>query len=165
MSDLIVTFETNLGDFKIKLFKDEVPRTVSNFYNLGTEGFYNEVIFHRIIDGFMIQGGDPTGTGRGGPDYRFKDEFHPNLRHDKPGILSMANAGPDTNGSQFFITVVATPHLDNRHSVFGEVVDGHEVVDKIGKVSTGPMDKPNEDVKIVSLKFEGDFTPVDIQKV
>lgn len=164
-NNLFVTFTTNQGNFKVKLHQDKVPRTVSNFYQLGKEGFYNGVIFHRVIKNFMIQGGDPTGTGMGGPKYRFKDEFHPELKHSRPGILSMANAGPNTNGSQFFIIVTATPHLDQRHSVFGEVVEGYDVVDKISKVSTDPRDRPLEQVAIESLTFEGDFQPVDIGKV
>jgi cyclophilin family peptidyl-prolyl cis-trans isomerase len=119
---------TDLGDIKIALHADKTPKTVNNFVFLAREGFYDGVIFHRVISSFMAQSGDPTGTGMGGPGYRFEDEFHPNLRHDKPGILSMANAGPNTNGSQFFITHVATPHLDNKHSVFGQVTEGMDVL-------------------------------------
>ena len=121
-------FKTNIGEFTVKLYAAETPKTVNNFIFLAREGFYDDVIFHRVIHNFMVQGGDPTGTGRGGPGYSFEDEFHPNLRHDQPGILSMANAGPNTNGSQFFITHVATPHLDGKHSVFGKVVEGMKVV-------------------------------------
>jgi cyclophilin family peptidyl-prolyl cis-trans isomerase len=120
--------KTEVGDIKIALRADKAPRTVNNFVFLAKEGFYDNVIFHRVISNFMAQGGDPTGTGRGGPGYQFEDEFHPDLRHNKPGILSMANAGPNTNGSQFFITHVPTPHLDDRHSVFGEVVEGMDVL-------------------------------------
>jgi cyclophilin family peptidyl-prolyl cis-trans isomerase len=120
--------KTDKGDIKIGLNADKVPKTVNNFVFLAKEGFYDNVIFHRVISNFMTQGGDPTGTGRGGPGYRFEDEFHPDLRHDKPGILSMANAGPNTNGSQFFITHVPTPHLDDKHSVFGEVIEGMDVL-------------------------------------
>lgn len=119
---------TDLGDIKVRLFADLVPTTVNNFVFLSREGFYNGTIFHRVIKDFMAQGGDPTGTGRGGPGYQFRDEFNAKLRHDKPGVLSMANAGPNTNGSQFFITFVPTPWLDNKHTVFGEVVDGMDVV-------------------------------------
>lgn len=119
---------TDLGDIKIKLFADLVPTTVNNFVFLASEGFYDDTIFHRVIKDFMAQGGDPTGTGMGGPGYKFRDEFHPTLKHSKPGILSMANAGPNTNGSQFFITFVETPWLDNKHSVFGEVIDGMDIV-------------------------------------
>jgi len=164
-SDLFVTFKTNQGDFKIRLFADKAPRTVSNFYTLGKEGFYDGIIFHRVIDKFMIQGGDPTGTGTGGPDYRFKDEFHPELVHDKAGTLSMANAGPNTNGSQFFITLAPTPHLNNAHAVFGETVEGMDVVKKIGSCKTGSQDRPRDEIRIESLEFEGDFTPIDIEKL
>jgi cyclophilin family peptidyl-prolyl cis-trans isomerase len=122
------TFSTDLGDIVIELYADKVPRTVNNFVFLAQEGYYDGTTFHRVIKGFMVQGGDPTGTGRGGPGYTFADEFDASLRHDGPGVLSMANAGPGTNGSQFFITHVATPHLDDRHSVFGRVVDGMDVV-------------------------------------
>ncbi|OGO20010.1 MAG: peptidylprolyl isomerase [Chloroflexi bacterium RBG_16_48_8] len=120
--------KTDKGDITIALSADKTPSTVNNFVFLAKEGFYDNVIFHRVISNFMAQGGDPTGTGRGGPGYQFEDEFHPDLRHNKPGVLSMANAGPNTNGSQFFITHVPTPHLDDRHSVFGEVIEGMEVL-------------------------------------
>jgi cyclophilin family peptidyl-prolyl cis-trans isomerase len=119
---------TDKGDIKIFLHTDKVPKTVNNFVFLARQGFYDGTTFHRVIKDFMAQGGDPTGTGSGGPGYRFADEFHPKLRHDKPGILSMANAGPNTNGSQFFITHVATPWLDNKHSVFGEVIEGLDIM-------------------------------------
>jgi cyclophilin family peptidyl-prolyl cis-trans isomerase len=122
------TFHTEKGDVTVELFADRAPRTVENFVNLARAGFYDGTTFHRVINGFMAQGGDPTGTGTGGPGYQFADEFHPSLRHDAGGILSMANAGPGTNGSQFFITHGPTPHLDNRHSVFGRVTDGMDVV-------------------------------------
>jgi cyclophilin family peptidyl-prolyl cis-trans isomerase len=122
------TFKTDQGDFVIELFADKTPKTVNNFVFLARERFYDGVTFHRVIRDFMAQGGDPTGTGTGGPGYKFADEFHPALRHDSPGILSMANAGANTNGSQFFITHRATPHLDNRHTVFGKVSKGLEVV-------------------------------------
>ncbi len=121
-------FKTGKGEFEAILFADKAPITVNNFVFLAREGFYNNTTFHRVIKGFMAQGGDPTGTGRGGPGYRFADEFHPELRHDGPGVLSMANAGPNTNGSQFFITHAATPWLDGKHSVFGKVVRGMDVV-------------------------------------
>src|SRR3972149_1650138 len=124
-------FDTAMGKFTIELFEQEVPKTVANFVTLAEKKFYDGVIFHRVIDRFMIQGGDPTGAGRGGPGYKFEDEFHPQLRHSSEGVLSMAHAGPDTNGSQFFITLAATPHLDNRHSVFGKVIKGMDVVNKI----------------------------------
>jgi peptidylprolyl isomerase/peptidyl-prolyl cis-trans isomerase B (cyclophilin B) len=124
----VATFETEKGNIVVELFADRAPNTVNNFVFLAREGFYDNTTFHRVLPGFMAQGGDPTGTGRGGPGYRFADEFHPELRHDKPGVLSMANAGPDTNGSQFFITYVATDWLDDRHAVFGEVTAGFDVL-------------------------------------
>jgi peptidyl-prolyl cis-trans isomerase A (cyclophilin A) len=162
-------FDTTEGAFVVRLFEAEAPKTVANFVGLaegtrewkhpGTgqkmrQPFYNGILFHRVIDGFMIQGGDPLGQGTGGPGYNFADEFHPSLRHNKAGILSMANAGPNTNGSQFFITLGPTPHLDNRHSVFGEVVEGLDVVKKIGKVRTGRHDRPVNDVVISQVTIE-----------
>jgi cyclophilin family peptidyl-prolyl cis-trans isomerase len=143
--------KTDVGDIKIALFADKAPKTVNNFVFLAKEGFYDNVIFHRVISNFMAQGGDPTGTGRGGPGYRFEDEFHPDLRHDKPGILSMANAGPNTNGSQFFITHVPTPHLDDRHSVFGEVVEGMDVLLSIP--DRDPMNVNAPAVKIDTIEI------------
>ena len=125
------TIQTNRGDIVIDLYADKVPNTVNNFVALARDGFYDGVSFHRVIADFMVQGGDPTGSGRGGPGYRFNDEFHPELVHDGPGVLSMANAGPNTNGSQFFITHVATNWLDSKHSVFGKVRSGQDVVDAI----------------------------------
>ncbi len=122
------SIQTAGGDIILQLFADMTPNTVNNFVFLAQEGFYDGVVFHRVIENFMVQGGDPTGTGRGGPGYSFADEFHPELRHDGPGVLSMANAGPNTNGSQFFITHVATPHLDGKHSVFGRVTGGLDVL-------------------------------------
>jgi cyclophilin family peptidyl-prolyl cis-trans isomerase len=117
-------FKTDKGDIKVELFAKQVPNTVNNFVFLAREGYYDDTIFHRVIADFMVQGGDPTATGRGGPGYSFRDEFDPELRHDKPGILSMANAGPNTNGSQFFLTHVPTPWLDNKHAVFGQIIEG-----------------------------------------
>src|SRR5678809_1425027 len=158
---LYAYFETSLGNFTAELNEKEAPIAVANFAGLanGTlewtdpktgekqkKPYYDGVIFHRVIDGFMIQGGDPTGTGRGGPGYQFADEFHPQLKHNSEGILSMANAGPNTNGSQFFITLGPTPHLDNRHAVFGKVVEGMDIVKKIGKTPVGAMDRPATDV-------------------
>ena len=125
------TFKTQKGDIVVELYADRVPRTVENFVNLARGGFYDGTTFHRVIPGFMAQGGDPTGTGTGGPGYQFADEFHPTLRHDAGGVLSMANAGPGTNGSQFFITYGPTPHLDDRHSVFGRVTSGMDVLQAI----------------------------------
>ena len=127
----IATIETPRGTIKLELFADKAPKTVANFEKLAKEGFYDGLKFHRVISDFMIQGGDPTGTGCGGPGYSFDDEFHPDLRHDGPGTLSMANAGPNTNGSQFFITHVACPWLDGKHSVFGKVLEGQDVVDAV----------------------------------
>jgi peptidyl-prolyl cis-trans isomerase A (cyclophilin A) len=147
---------TNHGEFRIELFEDRAPVTTSNFIDLAARKYYDGVIFHRIIDGFMIQGGDPTGTGRGGPGYSIKDEFHPELKHTSEGLLSMANAGPNTGGSQFFITLNATPWLDGKHAIFGKVVDGLDVVQKIGKVKTGPGDRPVENVVMESVTIEGE---------
>ncbi len=138
--------ETNQGVIKIELFVDKAPLTAGNFIELAQKGFYNGLIFHRVIDDFMIQGGDPRGDGTGGPGYEIKDEFHPLLRHDGPGIVSMANAGPNTGGSQFFITLVKTPWLDGKHAVFGKVVEGMDVVQAIGKVKTDKNNRPLEDV-------------------
>ena len=127
----IATITTNRGAIRIELYDDKVPKTVANFEKLANQGFYNGLKFHRVIADFMIQTGCPKGTGTGGPGYQFADEFHPDLKHDGPGVLSMANAGPNTNGSQFFITHGATPHLNNKHSVFGRVIEGQDVVDAI----------------------------------
>lgn len=142
MANPIAVFETNHGTFEIELFEDKAPITVKNFIDLAEKGFYDGLIFHRVIDGFMIQGGDPNGMGTGGPGYTIPDEFHKDLKHDDEGILSMANAGPNTGGSQFFITLAATPWLDGHHSVFGKVVKGMDVVREIGKVDTDFQDKP-----------------------
>ena len=138
--------KTDLGDITLQLFADKTPITVNNFVFLSRQGFYDGTIFHRVITDFMAQGGDPTGTGSGGPGYRFSDEFNPSLRHNKPGILSMANAGPSTNGSQFFITHVATPWLDNKHSVFGQVTEGMNVL-----LSIPPRDPSKRDAPAVKL--------------
>ncbi len=144
--------ETDKGTMVIELFADKTPITVNNFVFLAREGFYDGVIFHRVIDNFMAQGGDPTGSGRGGPGYRFQDEFHPSLKHDKRGVLSMANAGPNTNGSQFFITHLPTPHLDNRHTVFGQVVEGLDVLMSIPARDPGKVNAPA--VKIIHVFIE-----------
>ena len=146
--DYTVTLKTSEGDITLLLTGTKTPKTVNNFVELAKSGFYNNTIFHRVISGFMIQGGCPDGSGRGGPGYRFQDECRPDLRHSGPGILSMANAGPNTNGSQFFITLVPTPHLDGRHTVFGKVISGMDVGSKIGKTPTGRMDRPVDDIKI-----------------
>lgn len=144
--------ETDNGTMVIELFADKTPVTVNSFIFLAREGFYDGVIFHRVIANFMAQGGDPTGTGRGGPGYRFQDEFHPSLKHDKRGVLSMANAGPGTNGSQFFITHGPTPHLDNRHSVFGQVVEGLDVLMSIPERDPNNINAPS--VKIIRVTIE-----------
>jgi len=142
---------TENGDITINLFEDQVPQTVNNFVFLSNEGFYDGTFFHRVLLNFMVQGGDPTGTGSGGPGYQFKDEFHKELKHNKPGILSMANAGPNTNGSQFFITHVPTPWLDGKHAVFGEVIDGMDVVHSIP--ARDPMDVKAPAVTIKSVEI------------
>ena len=145
------TFKTEKGDFVVELFADNVPKTVNNFVYLARDKFYDGVTFHRVIRDFMAQGGDPTGTGTGGPGYKFADEFHPALRHDGPGILSMANAGPNTNGSQFFIIHRATPHLDNRHSVFGKVIQGMDVV--LALDERDPMRAARPGTKIITIEI------------
>ncbi|HEX6307218.1 MAG TPA: peptidylprolyl isomerase [Longimicrobiales bacterium] len=155
MPNRTAVFSTNHGDFTIELFEDRAPATTKNFIDLAGKGFYDGLVFHRVIDGFMIQGGCPQGTGTGGPGYKIRDEFHPSLKHDEPGVLSMANAGPNTGGSQFFITLAATPWLDNRHAVFGKVVSGMDVVQKIGKVPTGSGDRPVQPVTMDSVRIEG----------
>jgi cyclophilin family peptidyl-prolyl cis-trans isomerase len=142
-------FNTDKGEITVKLFADKTPQTVNSFVFLARQGFYDGTIFHRVISDFMVQGGDPTGTGSGGPGYRFQDEFVTSLRHDKPGILSMANAGPNTNGSQFFITHLATPWLDNKHSVFGQVTSGMDVLFSIPPRDPSKRDAPA--VKLISV--------------
>ena len=155
VANRIAVFDTNMGEFEIELFEDKTPITTKNFIDLAQEGFYDEVIVHRIIDGFMIQGGDPTGTGMGGPGYTIEDEFTPELTHESEGILSMANTGrPHTGGSQFFITLAATPWLDGHHTVFGKVIKGMEVVREIGHVKTGPQDRPVHDVVINKITIK-----------
>ena len=158
-NEMYAVFDTTEGKFKIKLFADKAPKTVENFVSLA-EGsktgkpFYDGTIFHRVIPDFMIQGGCPEGTGRGGPGYKFADEFHPTLKHSKPGLLSMANAGPNTNGSQFFVTVAATSWLDNKHSIFGEVTEGYDVAKKISEMPRNAQDRPLKEVRINSVKIE-----------
>ena len=170
-NQLTATLHTTAGDIVVLLFPDQAPVTVQNFVGLAegskewqnpqtgqksNEPLYNGTVFHRVIDGFMIQGGDPLGSGRGGPGYQFKDEFHPDLRFDRPYLLAMANAGPGTNGSQFFITVGPTPHLNRKHTIFGEVADADSraVVDAIGKTKTDRSDRPAEDVTITSITVD-----------
>ncbi|MDP9393430.1 MAG: peptidylprolyl isomerase [Actinomycetota bacterium] len=169
--ELYATLATNHGDIEVRLFPDHAPKTVRNFVELAegsrewvhprtgrktSEPLYGGTVFHRVISGFMIQGGDPLGTGTGGPGYRFADEIHPELQFDRPYLLAMANAGPSTNGSQFFVTVAPTPWLNRKHTIFGEVANaaGREVVDKIAAVRTGAADRPVEDVTISSVKIE-----------
>jgi peptidyl-prolyl cis-trans isomerase A (cyclophilin A) len=169
--DLYAILKTNMGDVEVRLFPNHAPKTVRNFVELAegarewvdprdgsksTAPLYDGTLFHRVISGFMIQGGDPLGTGTGGPGYRFPDEFHPELQFDRPYLLAMANAGPGTNGSQFFITVGPTPHLNRQHTIFGEVADaaGREIVDRISAVATGRNDRPVEDVVLESVVIE-----------
>ena len=169
MPGVYAEFVTSEGHFTVRLYDEEAPRTVENFVGLaeGTKEwmdprtnekvkkpYYDSIIFHRVIKGFMIQGGDPLGQGIGGPGYTFADEFHPKARHSQAGILSMANRGPNTNGGQFFITLGATPHLDDRHSVFGEVVEGMDVIEKIGATAINERDRPLTDVVIQTIKIE-----------
>ena len=169
MAGVYAQFVTSEGNFTVRLFDQDAPKTVENFVGLAegtkqwtdprtnqkvTKPYYDGVIFHRVIDKFMIQSGDPLGQGIGGPGYTFNDEFHPKLRHDKAGILSMANRGPNTNGGQFFITLGPTPHLDDRHSVFGEVTEGMDVVRKIGSTATGSQDRPLKPIVIQTIKIE-----------
>lgn len=145
-------FVTEKGTIRVRLFAEDAPETVNNFIFLARDGYFDGTTFHRVIEGFMAQGGDPTGTGTGGPGYRISDEFHPELRHDRPGVLSMANAGPNTGGSQFFITHVATPWLDDRHAVFGEVVEGMEVVNALRE--RDPMSDPEPGDTIEHVEIE-----------
>ena len=150
----VAKFETSMGDFRIELYSDLAPNTVKNFVDLAKKNFYDGVIFHRVIDNFMIQGGDPKGNGTGGPGYTIPDEFGEGLKHNAPGILSMANAGPNTGGSQFFITLVPTPWLDGHHAIFGHVIEGMNVVEAIGHTKTGRNDKPVKDVVIKTITIE-----------
>ncbi len=147
-----IKFTTNKGIFVAEMFEDKAPLTTKNFIELVEKGFYNGIIFHRVIDGFMIQGGDPTGTGMGGPGYKIKDEFGEGLKHDDEGILSMANAGPNTGGSQFFITLAPTPWLNGHHAIFGKVVEGMDVVRLIGVVPTDFRDRPREAVTMEKVE-------------
>ncbi|HAZ08724.1 MAG TPA: peptidylprolyl isomerase [Elusimicrobia bacterium] len=149
----VVVIESTLGKIVIELFAKEAPGTVANFLKLVEKGYYDGVLFHRVIPKFMVQTGDPTGTGRGGPGWAILDEFHPKLRHDKAGVLSMANAGPDTGGSQFFITLAETPHLDDRHAVFGRVLEGLEIVVKIGDAPRDRGDRPNTPIKMEKVRL------------
>ncbi len=155
MANPKVAMETTMGNVEIELFQDRAPKTAGNFRTLVEKGFYNGLVFHRVIDGFMIQGGCPKGTGTGGPGYEIPDEFGAGLRHTSEGILSMANAGPNTGGSQFFITLAPTPWLDGKHAIFGKVTKGIEIVRAIGKVPVDGSDRPRTPVKITSAKIVG----------
>jgi cyclophilin family peptidyl-prolyl cis-trans isomerase len=150
MANPLVTFKTTMGDIRAEIFEDKVPKTAANFLGLVRKGFYNGLTFHRVIPGFMIQGGCPRGDGTGGPGYEIPDEFHPLLKHTAPGIFSMANAGPNTGGSQFFITLAATRWLDGKHAIFGKVISGQEVVDKIGVVARDSSDRPRTPIRILT---------------
>ena len=150
--DYFAIFNTDRGTIRVKLFAKEAPLTVNNFVFLAKQGFYNGTTFHRVIKNFMVKGGDPTGTGSGGPGYKIRDEFGPGLRHNKPGILSMANAGANTGGSQFFITHTPTPHLDNRHAVFGEVVEGMDVVNAIRERDPGRDRQPGDKIQSIDIE-------------
>lgn len=154
MANRTAHVQTNQGAFSIELFEDKAPKTTKNFIDLAEKGFYDGVIFHRVIEGFMLQGGDPTGTGRGGPGYNIPDEFHPDLKHSEEGMLSMANSGPNTGGSQFFVTLAPTSWLDGKHAIFGKVVEGIEVVRTIGSTPTGPGDQPLQEVVMESVKIQ-----------
>ena len=155
MPNPTVTLRTTLGDVRIEIYRDRAPKTAENFLSLVRKGFYNGLTFHRVIPGFMIQGGCPTGTGTGGPGYEIPDEFGPGLRHDGPGVLSMANAGPNTGGSQFFITLAPTPWLDGKHAIFGRVRGGQEVIEKIAAVPRDGNDRPKTPVRIVEASAQG----------
>ena len=154
MSNRIARFDTSLGEFVIELFEERTPRTTKNFIDLVEKDFYVGHTFHRVIAGFMIQTGDPTGTGKGGPDYTIRDEFHFSLNHRGEGVVSMANAGPDTGGSQFFITLGTAQHLDGKHSIFGRVIEGIDVVRAIGKVKTNVYDRPLKAVTVNKITVE-----------
>ncbi|MGC9348668.1 MAG: peptidylprolyl isomerase [Anaerolineae bacterium] len=148
----VATIETEKGDIVVELFAERAPKTVNNFIFLSREGFYDDTTFHRVIPGFMAQAGDPTGTGRGGPGYQFADEFHPELRHDGPGVLSMANAGSNTNGSQFFITFDATPWLDGKHAVFGKVIKGMDVLMNVSARDPQTASEPGDRIETISIE-------------
>ncbi|MEJ2539974.1 MAG: peptidylprolyl isomerase [Gemmatimonadota bacterium] len=156
MANRTATIETNHGTFTLELFEDKAPKTTGNFIKLAEKGFYDGIVFHRVIDGFMIQGGCPMGRGTGGPGYTIPDEFGEGLTHEGEGILSMANAGPNTGGSQFFITLAATPWLDGKHAIFGKVTDGMDVVRSIGKTPTGTGDRPRADVVMEKVTISED---------
>ena len=154
MANPVAVIQTNLGTMKVELFEDKAPITAGNFIKLAKEGFYDGIIFHRVIKDFMIQGGDPKGTGTGGPGYTIEDEFAPGLAHDKKGILSMANSGPNSGGSQFFITLVPTPWLDGKHAIFGQIIEGEDVLDSIGKTKIGFQDRPEQEIAMIKVTIE-----------
>lgn len=155
MANRTAHVSTNMGSFAFELFEDKAPKTTQNFIDLAEKGFYDGIVFHRVIEGFMIQGGCPSGTGTGGPGYTIPDEFHPELKHAGEGILSMANAGPNTGGSQFFVTLAPTGWLDGKHAIFGKVVEGMEVVRSIGSTPTGPGDRPLDAVTMEKVTIQG----------
>ena len=155
MANHTVTIETNHGTITAEIFSDAAPKTAGNFIDLVNKGYYDGIIFHRVIDGFMLQGGDPTGTGTGGPGYTIPDEFGEGLAHTEPGVFSMANSGPNSGGSQFFITLAATPWLDGKHAIFGQVSSGMDIVELIGKTATGTQDRPVEDVVMEKVTVSG----------
>lgn len=162
MPNRVAEFDTTHGEFKVELFEERAPITTKNFIDLIEKEYYNGVVFHRVIPDFMLQGGDPEGTGRGGPGYTIDDEFHPELTHAGEGMLSMANSGPNTGGSQFFITLTATPWLDGKHAVFGKVIEGLDVIRKIGALATGPGDRPLEDVVMTTVSLAGSEDEVEV---
>jgi len=155
MANHTVTIETNHGTITAEIFSDAAPKTAGNFIDLVNKGYYDGIIFHRVIEGFMLQGGDPTGTGTGGPGYTIPDEFGEGLAHTEPGVFSMANSGPNSGGSQFFITLAATPWLDGKHAIFGKVTSGMDIVQSIGKTPTGMQDRPVEDVVMEKVTVSG----------
>lgn len=160
MPNRMAHIDTNLGEFTVELFEAQAPNTTKNFIDLVEKGYYDGIVFHRVIEGFMLQGGCPSGTGTGGPGYNIDDEFHPDLRHDTEGMLSMANAGPNTGGSQFFVTLAPTAWLDGKHAIFGKVVEGMDIVHAIGTIPTGSGDRPLEPVVMRNVRIvDSDASP------
>ncbi len=163
MPNRVAEFDTTHGKFRVELFEERAPITTKNFIDLIEKEYYDGVVFHRVIPDFMLQGGDPEGTGRGGPGYTIDDEFHPELTHGSEGMLSMANAGPNTGGSQFFITLTATPWLDGKHAVFGKVIEGLDVIRRIGALKTGSGDRPLEDVVMTTVRLAAAGDDVEVE--
>ena len=161
MPNRIAQFTTNQGEFKVELFEERAPETTKNFIDLVEKEYYDGIVFHRVIEGFMLQGGCPTGNGTGGPGYTIADEFHPELRHNVEGVLSMANAGPNTGGSQFFVTLAPTAWLDGKHAVFGKVVDGMDTIRAIGTTATGPGDRPLQEIVMERVEIVGQGQEAD----